>query len=145
MIVSKKGWAAFEAAEAWAEYAAKHNIKDPMNEELDIMGKYKKNLPGGGFSISLENEYSKEDQERVKELRQGKYAYMRARDRFEVEWIAKHEGWEIGHEYAVLWDNDWNDLLWYFEEHFRPCDFKECNIHCPDFESCAKEGFEEWN
>jgi hypothetical protein len=147
MIVSKKGWAAFEAAEAWAKYATEHDIKDPMNERLDIMNKYKKNLPGGGFSICLESEYSKEDQERLKELNNNKYAYMRSRDRFQVKWITEHMGWEIGHDYAVLWNNDWNDLLWYFEQYYCPCDFGECNIFCVDFESCCakKGGFTPWN
>ena len=145
ITVDEKGTLALAAMDAWEEYAARHNIKNPLNQRLGLLDKYSKKLPDGSYTILMEDEYSDEDKELSKQLTNDKYTYMRARDRFEAEWLAAHGGWEVGYSFAVIWDNDWNDLLWFFEEKFKPCEFGECNIFCKNFNNCIKEGFFEWN
>lgn len=131
----------FAAGDAWSEYATEHKIENPIFKSIELMDKYSRRLPDGSYTILMEDEYSPEDQALVKQWKQDKYVYMRARDRFMIEWIAENESWDIAHEYAETWDNDWNDLLWYFEEKCKPCTYGECNIFCSKFEDCIKRGF----
>ena len=133
--VSPKGAVALAAADAWADYARRMKIENPMNKMLKLFEKNSARLPDGSYTI---NEYNEEDKELANQLRQDKYAYMRTRDRFQVEWIAAHENWELGYEFAKLWDNEWNDLLWYYEEYVAPCDCGECSLFCKHFETCER-------
>ena len=139
IVVGPKGAVAMDAMDAWADYARRMEIENPLNKLLKLLEKNSVRLPDGSYTIG---EYNEEDKELAEQLWQDKYAYMRARDRFQVEWLASMAGWEVGYEYAKLWDDDWNDLLWYYEENVTPCDCGECNIFCKYFEDCIKKGFQ---
>lgn len=133
------------AGDAWSEYAREHNIENPLNKSIELIDKYSKQLPDGSYTIIMESGYSPEDQALAKQYRQDKYAYMRARDRFEIEYIAEHTDWDTAYAVAVNWDNDWNDLVWYFTHYHTPCEYDGCNAFCENFEKCIEKGFIKWN
>lgn len=139
------GIAIWAAMDAWNEFAAKHNFENPLWKTIKMVEKYTKHNPDGSFTVLAENEYDPIDKDLVEQWEHDKYAYMRARDRFMVCWLAENEDWDTAYECAKMWDNEWNDLLWYFKKHYNPCDFSECNIFCKHFERCVKDGFFEWN
>lgn len=130
------------AEEAWQDYCQFFGIENPLNKRLLLLDKYSRRNDNGSWVI---DEYNEEDKQLSKQLDEEKYAYMRMRDRFEVDWIAKNAGWNIAYEIAFNWNNEWNDLIWYFTQFNMPCEYDGCNIFCENFEKCAKEGFVKWN
>lgn len=144
-VVNAVGAIILAAGDAWSEYAREHNIESPLDKSLSLLDKYSKRIDNGSWLIMTEDEYSEEDKKLSKQWEEEKYAYMRMRDRFEVEYIAEHAGWDVAYEVAVNWDNDWNDLVWYFTHYHTPCEYDGCNAFCESFEKCIEEGFIEWN
>ena len=141
--ISEIGANVLAAGDAWRKYTIDNNIENPLNKRLSLMDKYSKKNNDGSWSLLSESQYSLEDQEKMKQWQQDKYAYMRARDRFEIEWIAERAGWNVAYTVAINWNNDWNDLVWYFTEFHIPCEYDGCNMFCKNFENCIKDGFKD--
>lgn len=130
------------AEDAFIEHCNEYQLRNPNYEEIKIWQKYnKQKTKEDGSSlipIIFEQDYSKEDKQKLKELREEKERYDKTKDCYILQYILKNGTYDNCIEYCKLSHKEYLlDLIKAF-----PCDGidKQCSLLCPRYEDCPKEG-----
>ena len=137
------------AEDAWQEYCAHWNIKDPWREMRELRIKSMRSTVNADGSTSIEINKDDETEKKIKEWEAQIPDFRRVRDNWKMDWIFENEGYEVAGQFARMEDNEINHLLDEYSQYY-PCahlnqENNECSIFCRNFEECVKEGFKHWN
>ena len=130
----------FSAIDEFNDYCIVNNIRNPFVLENEIWRKYNKwvedNTGMPHMPIVKVEDYSEEDKEKLKQIKEYEKTYNEQRNNFILNYFIKHGQYQD----IVRCQKDFNlpfDLI----KDIRPCDDinKQCSFECPCFGHCDKE------
>lgn len=140
-IVNNFGAICFAAEDAWQEYCAKHDIKDPWREMRYLRLKNIRSTINIDGMTSFEINEDDETEKKIKQWEAQVPYFRQVRDLWKLEWIFENEGYDAASKFAHMENNETNRLSDTFDS-LMPCKYNdECSLMCQRFERCIKEGF----
>lgn len=152
MTLTENGSKIFLTHEAWQEYCAENNIVDPwtwMRQCEDKINKHWVETNDKGHTIWHYESHSQDEwpEELLKEYNQAKEyrsEYMTMREIWEGQYILEEYGYELLENFYKIHNTDaiWDVKFRKWFDTIEPCRGQErqCNIFCPQFNSCGSEG-----